>query len=354
VTDFAEDGLISISTLAIRPLLEAAAVLGIDVDHALAEHGLEPAVVRDPEARIQRDRILAVLAEITRRAGDRSLGLLAARRLEAGDLGIFDFLVSSCGTLREAAAIGEQMLRLFHDTAEMELTETARSARYALLPRTVRVVAPALAEFAIAAIMGYIRRLTGRDLPASEIHFAHLRVPYVHELEAYFASAVRFDADVNAIVIPRIYLDLPLPKPNPALYRTLSGCAKQLIEHIPSRATFLEQTRRRIAERLGAGDAALPSVAGDLQLHPRTLQRTLRRHGTSFQELLDDVRCQLAVQYVSTTDAPLGHVAHSLGFIDASAFSRAFRRWTGQSPSAYKSSGRMRAATPRKDDGPLD
>jgi AraC-like DNA-binding protein len=343
------------STRAILPIVDAAAHLGVDVAEALAACGLDARALHDPNAReqrIARETAVDALAELARRAGDRALGLEAARRLQAGDLGIVDLLVGACATLRDAAEMGSRALRLFHDTAELVLLEENKDARYSLVPHTVRVVAPVLAEFAIGAIVQLMRRLSAHDLRLTEVRFSHFTVPHARELEAFFGCPVRFESEYNEIVFPRIYLGLPLPKSDPVLQKALAAAADEMIESLPARASFLDQARMQIAEGLAAGDATLEKIAGALGMQSRTFQRALRRDGATYQELLDDVRRELALQYLGTSDVSLTRVAKSLGFVDASAFARAFRRWTGESPKAYKSSEKMPVAERRKSDAP--
>jgi AraC-like DNA-binding protein len=109
-----------------------------------------------------------------------------------------------------------------------------------------------------------------------------------------------------------------------------------LLDNLPKEDPFVHRARSVLLEALANGDASLEAAAAALHVGTRTLRRRLEEHGTSYKALLDEVRRELAYHYVGTTEEPLAAVAARLGFTEPSTFYRAFKRWSGTTPAAYR------------------
>jgi AraC-like DNA-binding protein len=150
---------------------------------------------------------------------------------------------------------------------------------------------------------------------------------------------VRYGAPEMRLVLRRKPLEQPLPRQNPALFEYLARHTQTIVARIPETTRITERVRRVITETLQNGEPAQAEVSRKLAVSERTLQRRLREEGTSFAEILDEVRRELAQQYLANPAVTLHEIAFLLGYSEPSAFHRAFRRWTGATPQAFRRNG---------------
>ena len=171
---------------------------------------------------------------------------------------------------------------------------------------------------------------------ATEARFVH-RVngdgaPYARQL----GCAVRFGAAYDALVFSAAALDLPLRAADPRLGSVLEEHLQRLLEALPNEDLFVRSARGALMRALADGSASLEHLAAELRVSPRTLRRRLDEHGSSYKNLLDELRRDLAFYCVEQTDEPIEGVASRLGFTEPSTFYRAFKRWSGTTPAAHR------------------
>jgi AraC-like DNA-binding protein len=153
--------------------------------------------------------------------------------------------------------------------------------------------------------------------------------------DEWFRSPIDWGADRATVLCRREDLVQPLPTANPDVAQANERVALEYLERL-DRTDIVTQVRRRILELLPSGPPTQTEIARALALSPRTLHRRLAEAGTSFAQLLDDTRRELAGGYLQRTDYAIAEVAYLLGFAEVSSFNRAFRRWTGIAPSAVR------------------
>jgi AraC-like DNA-binding protein len=178
--------------------------------------------------------------------------------------------------------------------------------------------------------------------PLRGVTVAHRRPPDVGEHERIFGCPVRFGAEHNRLILDRIAWETPTRGAHPGVLGVLSEHADLLLSRLPRGPELVERTRRAIGGRLRGGDPSIKSVAREIGMSERSLQRHLRELGFSFNSLADEVRQATARLYLAQPDMALAEISYLLGFADQSAFSRAFKRWTGTTPKQARNQ-RMRA-----------
>jgi AraC-like DNA-binding protein len=189
--------------------------------------------------------------------------------------------------------------------------------------------------FCQLAVIGLTaQRLTGERLRPIEYRVIPQRPPYAAAIEELLETPVRFGATHNALVFPSSHLHKAVRAVDRERLRTLEREAESLLEQTQAAPGFANTVEALLA--LGLAGEGAEAIATRLDITPRTLARRLRAEGTSFQEIRDDVRRKLAESYLRKTAMPAADIALALGFSDATAFSRAFRRWTGVSPIRYR------------------
>jgi AraC-like DNA-binding protein len=149
-----------------------------------------------------------------------------------------------------------------------------------------------------------------------------------HRLESFFECPIAFDATDNALVFARADLDCPLATTHPLLAR-INEQALARYETALNSTHVADRLRARLIQALPSGEFDVAAIARSLNMSLRSMQRQLRREGTSYRTLLDETRRQLAEQYGSDSTLSASEAAYLLGFAEANGFSRAMRRWQG-------------------------
>jgi AraC-like DNA-binding protein len=167
------------------------------------------------------------------------------------------------------------------------------------------------------------------------VQFTHQPVSDIEALDKYFGCPVIFGAETSAIVFPKERMDVPNKLGDESIWRFFSGhLAEQFPE--PGHEHWDRQVRMRVAEMLSDGVPSLNDVADQLGLGSRTLQRRLSDVGKSYQSLVEEVRRELALQLVAVPRYSFSEIAFLTGFSEQSSFTRAFKRWSGETPRAYR------------------
>jgi AraC-like DNA-binding protein len=319
----------------VRPFLEV-----LRGHPAISETLLETWQGVDPDERIPVatvHRLLEAAAELTR---DPDLGLKAARRTSLGDGGALDYLLSTSPTVKDAIEVASRYMRLVNDTLSIRLEVDGEDAlvrfdNTVMLPR-------AATDFQAGSIFwNHTRRWLGDVLAHVVVSFAHDVPSERAEYDRTFAPAsVRFSAPFSGFLLRRTDLAVPLERADPKLHDVITKHARQVMAELPAAESVTERARAIAAKELAHGNPNAMHVATELGMSLRTLGRKLAEEGTTFKDVLDDLRKRLALQFVAGRDLALSDVALLLGFSETAAFHRAFRRWTGQTPLEYRRSHR--------------
>jgi AraC-like DNA-binding protein len=289
----------------------------------------------DPDDRIPVTavhRMLEATAELT---GDPDLGLKAARRVSLGDAGALDYLLSTSPTVSDAVEVAGRYMRLVNDTLTVRL-ERGDDEAWVRLDNTV-MLPRAAADFQAGGIFwNHARRWLGDAIGQVNVSFVHAAPTDRTEYERTFAPAtVRFSAPFAGFLLKKSHLAVRLENADPKLHGVIAKHAQQVMSDLPRAESVTERARAIAAKELAHGNPTAVHVATELGMSMRTLGRKLAEEGTTFKEVLDDLRRRLALQYVAGRDLSLADVALLLGFSETPVFHRAFRRWTGQTPLEY-------------------
>ncbi|HEX6277387.1 MAG TPA: AraC family transcriptional regulator [Polyangiaceae bacterium] len=332
----------TISVLIVRALVTGAAAAGIGWPE-LVERGaktlatLEPSLLADPDARVSARTALELWELLPRLTGNDDFGLWLAELVRGAPISTAAWFVLSSPTLDEGLAHAVRFQRLLHDRAAGELVRAARDTTYVHHVGDVSFRAPRHAiEFGFAQLVFTMRRATGREVAPALVRFQHAEPSSVERHARVFGRHVRFGQDTDSIVFDRTTLDLPVLTADPALGELVTAHARALLAELHEDTTWTARVKRALGERLPHATFDLESVAASFSLTKRTLQRRLREEGTSFEELSDGLRRNLAERYLSERRLGVQETAFLLGYSDVSAFHRAFVRWTGTTPRSFR------------------
>jgi AraC-like DNA-binding protein len=192
----------------------------------------------------------------------------------------------------------------------------------------------------ISAGIAFSRRNVSVYVPPVEVHLEHPEPSYAAEYERILETKARFNMPSNAIVMRKERLEVPMLRANSDLSAAFEAQARRVLESLKQKEDIVARVREEAAMELRTGPASMKKAARRLGLGIATLRRKLEGEGTTFSEIVDDLRRELAEQHLTHGDLTISEVAFLLGFSDVRAFGRAFRRWTGASPSEYRAKKR--------------
>jgi AraC-like DNA-binding protein len=241
--------------------------------------------------------------------------------------------------LASSETLGDAWLRLRRYTAllydELQLTQELRAGEAVLVYTLAGDAAPRpLFEAALASLVLNGRRLTGGRFAPLEVHLRHRDGGQA--LARALGVPVRSGRGAYALIADASSLALPVLGANAPLALVLDRYAAELLARLPRGDRLLEETRRLVLSSLASGVPLASVAARRLGLGPRTLQRRLNERGLSYRGLVDEIRREAALEYLQRADVSPGEIAFALGFSEAKAFQKAFRRWTGESPGGYR------------------
>jgi AraC-like DNA-binding protein len=315
---------------------EVARDLGVDVDAVLATLKRSYAELVDHNARLTPDQGRALARALTRALPDPELryelGLRAAERFVASDADVLGYLTASTPTALAALHALVKHARLLGDSADPRVIEHAGRVTFELTLLGGRPMVPEGADFAVAAIFHLLWRLTAERVRPIEVRLPRPRPPRTQVYQRFFRGAVvTFGAAAPALAFTRASLLVPLSQRDDKLLRILTQTAETQRRALPSGDDWRDRVRALIANGLPDGDYALDRIAQRCGIGERTLRRRLVEAGTSYRALVDEVRKERALLLLEQAGS-VSDVAQRVGFSDATAFARAFRRWTGKLP----------------------
>lgn len=287
-----------------------------------------------------------MLERAEQRLSDPLIGLHVGQTITARHLGILGTVVLACDDFASALQRLEHFQRLIFDVIPMSRRVGAGWFELAWdisQYRTGRLVD----ETGFAVLVQFCRSLVRGTVNPLAVAFAHSPPADLQPYEVFFGCPVRFDQPEPVIRFTQDLLAAPLKSPDPALIRVLEQHAERLLSELPQQEEVVEQVRKAVAHILREGEPDIEKVSSKLCCSSRTLQRRLNEAGTSFRDELNLVRHQLAASYLQDPRLQVVDVALLLGYSEHSAFTRAFREWTGKTPHQVRERSQKRRRKPK-------
>ncbi|MCC1496581.1 AraC family transcriptional regulator [Alcanivorax sp. 1008] len=291
---------------------------------------------RDPSARLPLQDFVDVIRRAMKLTGAPWLGWDFGATLTLSSHGFLGYAAMSSETLRDAVELAVKFFRTRTTIVDLQLKVEGDTA---ILELDELVALNDLQPFVVESLFSSFHfmglKLLGEVPMDGELRFAFPEPDYYARMKPLIPVPVLFDCAYNQMRFPASRLEQRLRFADPRLARMAEAQCEQEMANIKSPPKLLNQVRRIILAQSGR----FPSVdeaASDLHMSSRTLKRKLQQLGTSYQKILDDLRKGLAVEYLTQTEITVDDIAVQLGYSDASNFARAFRRWTGRSPSDYR------------------
>lgn len=322
-------------TRALRRQLDS---LGLDSAALCREAGLDPALMDDSNARYPLHATTRLWQLAVAASGDPSLGLSTSRYVAPTTFHAMGLAVMASGSLREVFERIVRYHQVVSDALVLELREAGNACELHLrLPPDGPEPAPEAIDAFAAIYVRTCRNRLGRDYAPLSVHLRRPAPADPQPWQEVFRAPVHFAAAENMLRFASVDLDQPLDDGNPELAAHNEAVLQKRLEALQP-DTVARRLRRALEQSLPNGEPSAEALAHGLNLSLRSLQRHLSDEGCSYEQVLADTRRDLALSHLREADCSISEVAYLLGFADSSSFSRAFKRWTGQSPSQYRDS----------------
>jgi AraC-like DNA-binding protein len=320
------------------PIFAAAARTGRPLPELAAIVGVMPTLLGDGSARVPHALVSHAWELLAQTCNDESFGIFAAEVLEGAPIDFVDYALRHHPTVADVSKALGRWQRLFHDANDC-VAETSRDEDEVTWVQRLKgdlATSRHMREFILATWIVRLRRWTGVHLVPRSVSFRHAPPRDTERAATFFGVEPSYRAARDQIVVGTDVSRAALA----GVDDTMRALFEQHVEQERLRrdgdAALVDRVRAEIQRGLGVGKGDLAAVSRALAVSSRTLQRRLGTHGTSFQAILDDERRIVAIDRMARAGAVVTDVAFLLGFSDTTAFSRAFRRWTGQTPSEFR------------------
>ena len=323
----------------LRPLVDYLERTGYDSTAVFAHTGVDVGQVFVPGARLPLSRAAPLWGEASRITGHPFIGLEIADDAPPLQTDVAGIAMMASRNLYEAVERFARLSRIICDAVEVELKRVDDELRleFVIQPRERQVMTREAMDPALLIPLGLLGRGMGRLDSVLELRFAREQPDDIEvtRLAAIYPVPTRFGCEHYGISLDWVASLQQNPYWNPALAQM---CEEQVLRDLAALDdnNLLARTRKVVLDRLAAGTPQLGQVATLFAITERQLQRKLKAQGTSFGELLDQVRLDLALRYLQDSRMTMVDIALSLGFNDQSNFVKAFKRWQGETPGQYR------------------
>ncbi len=326
----------------VRSLLALAVKRGADAQQLLTAAQIDPRLTETPDARVPFERFKALMAEAKAACREPALALHFGAAAPFAELSIVGLIAHAARTMGEAFEQTNRYARLV-----IEVDGHEAGARFAIVKRADGVwiedrrrnpnAFPELTESTwVRFIHDRKRAFPDREPYVLEVHMTHAEPAHVAAYREFFGMPLVFGAAWNALRIRESWLEEPTGSEDRYVFGVFNAHADELMKSLAEAKTIRGQIEAALIPVLHAGEATMESVSQRLGYSRSTLHRRLKQDGESFELILDDLRRRMAIDYLDSRKVSVNEAAYLTGFSEPSAFSRAFRRWTGTSPGRYR------------------
>ena len=294
----------------------------------MRESGLTEESIADPDARIPLSIVSALWSAIIERSDDQHLGINVGRAVTAREMGLVGYAMYHSADLYTALSNFCRFGRIVSDavTASIHESDDRLILRCHAPPFMITLRHPV--EAMLCVLVTVARELTGEALTPLHVRVPEPRPTSTAAYDDLFGLPVTFNAAVASIAFRRRDMALPTRAPDATLTGFLTELAESKLAELGDRSTDLvDRVRRTIWASLPDDKPDLQKVAAEMGMSRRTLQRRLREHGTSYSDVLEEFRREMAQELRANQGFAAAEVAFMLGYSESSAYQRAARRW---------------------------
>jgi len=321
------------SSDAARWLLDQLAAQGVAVATVLAGTGLDSDWLADPTASLSAEQYGRLVGNALRESRDPAIGLSAARQYNyVSRFGFWGYAILSSATWREASQLALRYWDVPGALVRPVFREAGKRCDWEAFPAFVPMEHATLVfavEKAMSSLFATVTFVTGAPPPVVEVRLSYPPPAHAALYREYWPYPVRFGSETNRVTMEAAVLDRPVLTANPQVAEVCQVQCRELLARLRNCDELVERIRRLIVASPGRFPRET-DMAAKLGMSDRTLRRRLRERDTAYQEILDELRAELALGYLGSTSLSVDEIASLVGFTETTAFRRAFKKWHGQ------------------------
>ena len=310
---------------------------GHDPAPVFRKAGINPGLLKKSDARINISHIDELWKLAVELLDDPCFGIKMTANWHPSYVGALGYAWCASSTLRTALNRVVRYIHVVTEDLNIKLAETPRGLKVTADLGKSAFTLPQHHDVVISALMHMCRFNYGDELLAAEVCLAHEKPPCAKVIEDYFRTPITYDVDESSLMLAKKDVDLELSSSNKELALLHDEFLMKYLIEI-KKGDIVQQIQSVIIDNLPSGKVSDNLIAKELNMSERSLQRKLKDRGTTFRTVLDNVREMAAIQYIKNPVNTMSDIAFLLGFSEQSAFSRAFKKWTGISPIKYRNS----------------
>ena len=326
------------SSIVLPGVINTALKNDVDIEPILKKFGISLNLEDITQSTISLEVVHAIVMEVEKASNIPAIGLQTGKDFD------FDFLphlktyLMSVGTIRELFQASVRVRQIISPLLYLFLKERGDEAVLSLRPNIELSLEDErhYVEMVFSAINSVVQKLVKEACFPKAVLFCHHKQELAPLYEQCFQCAIRMGAAQNAIVYDSAILDRPLPGGFPEIHRQAAKIVERQLQDSPVQKGIAKKIFRIMSRRKHLLNEPIESVAGSLNLSTRTLQRRLTAEGINFFELKERIRFDLAVSALKSRGLSIEEISEDLGFSDRHSFTRAFKRWSGVTPSAFR------------------
>lgn len=325
----------------LRPLFDYVSGRNQPIDGLLNILGITEDDLKNGDRRVSDSTVDLLFEHAEQLCDDPNIGLHVGQTMRTTHLGILGMLVMTCATTREAFELLLRYQNLIGNGGDIAIEKLGDEIEFSYFPAEGREpYGRHNIEFCFAGWHGQAHLMAGAQARPLRVTFPFPRPANTAEQAALFGCTLEYDAAKACTYFSADMADAPLFAAEPQLKDVLETKAHQRLaewqgEQLDA-SPVVAKTKQTIAEAIAFGVPTIDEMAERMHVSARTLQRQLEANGSSYKELLDTVRADLAQKYMGKQELSILDVAFMLGFSEQSSFQRAFKRWFGATPGVYR------------------
>ncbi len=309
-----------------------------DVDRIFGNAHILPDMAGSPTLKLRLSAFCRLFEELARQTGNENFGLWFGNQFQPRDLGMWGYAAVSAPTLGASLECLVGLFRYHQESSVMQLrvdTDGLARLEYQITDPSI-IERRQDAELSLGMFLNVVRECCGVHWSPEEVHFEHPKPENAREHEVAFGAPVYFSQRTNALLFRPGDLERPMPSRDLRLLAVMQTCLEQLGSRPSQDDMLLDRIRTAVRMRLPEGCPSLKQIADELRAPVSVIHQDLSAAGLTYKEMVEEVRRDLALSYTRQQHLPLSEIAMLLGYSELSAFSRAFRRWTGTAPREYR------------------
>ena len=316
-------------------LLEGAKRSGLSTELLLQECGIDVSLLKQHEARVDKKSFIHLMLAVMRHTEDEFMGFGEGRVSKPGTFSMMAHAVINCASLEKAILRGAKFYELFNYSIFSRLVIEDDEATLRYMVREKVDFQSYVLEAVIFLSIRFLSWLIGQQIVPKKICF-DFPCEDDGDFASQFSCPVFYNQSHTAIVLDKRYMQMPLVQNSLSLSKFLRSSLQELMDGDIESASLNARIRSIISKEFGNNFPDFSVICEKLNMTPQTLRRRLKDENTSYQEIKDSIRKDASIFYLSKHELTIDEIAMLMGFSEASSFHRAFKKWTGKTPSVYR------------------